>query len=199
MKSKKNKKTKKLDVLVLNRSWIPVHIITWDKAMTLMVKEAARPLDRELDVYDFKTWLEYSAAHNDYPTVATTKQLICLPEIVILSHFDRLPLRDVKYTRTTLFERDKFTCCFCGKHFPKDELTVDHVIPRCKGGKSTWDNTVTACKPCNNFKDDRTPQEAGLKMHFHPKKPKWISPLSKVGHEHPCKSWQKFLNKALIG
>lgn len=192
-------KIKKLDVLVLNRSWMGIHIVDWHKAMTLMVKEAARPLNRELEVFDFKSWLEFSEVHDDFPKVTTVKHKIALPEIIILTNFDRLPMRDIKYSRPTVFERDNYTCCYCNKRFNKDELTADHVFPKDRGGKLTWDNTVTACKPCNNKKANRTPAEAGMKMHYHPKKPKWVSPLSKIGPDHPCKSWRKFLGKALIG
>lgn len=192
-------KSKKPDILVLNRAWIPIQIVDWQRAMLHLIKETIHPLDRDLNTYDLQTWLEYSRLHDtDYPVVTTVRYKIALPEIVILKEFDRLPMRDVKYSRQTLFERDNFLCCYCHKKFVKTDLTVDHVLPRCQGGKTVWENTVTACKPCNNWKDNRTPQQAGMKMHFHPKKPKWISPLTKVGKEHPCKSWLKFLHKTLV-
>lgn len=189
---------KKPDVLVLNRVWIPIHIVEWKKSMSLIVQGAARPLDRDLIVYDFDDWVEFSRINEDYPKVLTVRYPIAVPEIVVLKNYDRLPLRDVKYSRMTLFERDKFTCCFCNKQFPKSLLTVDHLIPRSKGGKTNWSNTVTACKPCNNLKADLSIEEAGLKMHYKPKKPKWISPVYKAGHEHPCKSWKKFTDRTLV-
>jgi len=189
---------KKHDILVLNRVWIPIHIVDWKKAMSLMVQEAVRPLDRDLIVYDFSDWLNFSNLCDDYPKIATVRYHIAVPEVILLKTYDRLPVRDVKYSRMTLFERDKFTCCFCNQKFPKNLLTVDHIVPKCKGGLTNWNNTITACKSCNSIKADKSVEESGLKMHFKPKKPKWISPLAKAGHEHPCKSWLKFLDRTLV-
>ena len=189
---------KKNDVLVLNRAYIPIQIIEWQRAMSLLIQDAARPLDRNLDVYDFDTWLSFSSLNEDYPKISTIRYKIALPEIVVLRKYDKLPIRDVKYSRMSLFERDRYTCCFCNQKFPKLQLTVDHILPRSKGGTTSWMNTITSCKPCNSLKADRTPEQAHMKMHFKPKKPMWISPVSKMGDNHPCKSWLKFLDRVLV-
>jgi 5-methylcytosine-specific restriction endonuclease McrA len=189
---------RKNNVLVLNKVWIPIHIVEWQKAMSLIIQESVRPLDRDLIAYDLNDWLEFSNISEDYPKVKTIRYKIALPEIILLKQYDRLPLRDVKYSRMTLFERDNYKCCFCGKKFSKLELTVDHIIPRSKGGLTNWDNTVSACKKCNSLKADKSIEELNLKMHYKPKKPKWISPISKLSHDHPCKSWDKFLDRTLV-
>jgi hypothetical protein len=70
-----------------------------------------------------------------------------------------------------LYDRDRYMCAYCGHKFPKSKLSKDHVIPKAQGGKDTWMNLVTACQPCNQRKDDRTPQEAGMELLYVPYKP----------------------------
>jgi 5-methylcytosine-specific restriction endonuclease McrA len=189
---------KKNDVLVLNKVWIPIHIITWQRAMSLIIQDSARPMDRDLIIYDLDEWINFSNINDDYPKIKTVKYKISIPEVILLKNYDKLPLRDVKYSRVTLFERDNFKCCFCNKKFSKLELTVDHIIPRSKGGGTNWENTVSACKSCNSIKADKTLEHSGLVMHFKPKRPKWVSPISKFGPSNPCKSWEKFLDRTLV-
>lgn len=189
---------RKNSVLVLNKVWIPIHIVEWQKAMSLIIQESVRPLDNDLIAYDFEDWINFSNLTEEYPKINTVKYKIALPEIILLKNYDRLPLRDVKYSRMTLFERDNFKCCFCGKKFPKLELTVDHIIPRSKGGLTNWSNTVSACRKCNSIKADKSVEEVNFKMHYKPKKPKWVSPISKLSPDHPCKSWNKFLDRTLV-
>ena len=189
---------KKPDVLVLNRSYIPIHIIEWGKAMSLIFQETSRPLDRDLLTYTYADWLAFSCNNADYPMVRTIKYAVAVPEIIVLRDYDRLPIRDVKYSRQTLFQRDHFKCAYCGEHFDRKTLTVDHIMPRDRGGKTTWENTITACKPCNMKKGNHTLAQAGLKLLYHPRKPKWISPISGLKKEHPCKSWLKFLDRTLV-
>lgn len=185
---------KKPDILVLNKSFVPIHIIEWQKCMSLIVQGAARALDRDLVAYDFDDWTRFSDSNaNDYPTVGTVTCKIAIPEIIILRKYDRLPTRDVKYSRQSLFQRDKYTCGYCGKIFDRKELTVDHILPRAHGGKTTWQNTITACFPCNSVKADKTPELAKMPLKFKPKKPAWFSPLTDLKPDHPCKSWRKFM------
>lgn len=189
---------KKPDVLVLNRNFTPVHIVSWQKAMSQLIQGNARAIDFDYIVYDFEDWLIFSEVDETYPKVLTVKHKIALPEIIVLRYYDRLPYRDVKYSRQTLFQRDNYTCAYCGDVFDKKDLTVDHVVPRVQGGKTHWKNTVTSCFPCNSRKAGRTPEEANMPLRYHPKAPKWISPLSKIGHAHQCKSWVRFLDKTLV-
>ena len=189
---------RKHDVLVLNKSWVPIHIVTWQKSMSLIIQDAAHPLNTEFNAYDFESWLTFSQLNEDYAKIHTVKHAIAIPEIIVLRKYDRLPVRDVKYSRQTLFQRDSFTCAYCNKVFPRDELTVDHIIPRCRGGTSNWANTVSACRPCNALKADLTPEQAGLVLHYKPRKPMWLSPIAHIKPDHPCKSWRKFMKRALV-
>lgn len=191
-------KHKKHDVLVLNKSYIPVHIITWQKCMSLIVQESARPLDRDFLTYTLEDWLAFSILNDDYQKVHTVRYSIAVPEIIVLKEYNSLPTREVKYSRQTLFQRDKYQCAYCGKIFDKDKLTIDHIIPRSKGGLSSWANTVSSCKPCNYLKADRTPEQAGLKLLVKPKKPIWLSPIADIKRNYNCKSWLKFMDRPLL-
>jgi 5-methylcytosine-specific restriction endonuclease McrA len=191
-------KRKKPDILVLNKSFVAIHIVEWKKAMSLIIQGAARPLDRDFVSYEFEDWLVFSDLNKDYPIVATVSREIAIPEIIVLRKYDRLPTRDVKYSRQTLFERDNHLCAYCGNTFDKKHLTIDHVIPRSQGGKTTWANTVSACFTCNNTKADKTPEQAKMPLKFKAKKPTWFSPLTNLKPDHPCKSWLKFTVRTLV-
>lgn len=187
------------DVLVLNKSYCALHIIGWQKAVSLIFQEAARAMDREFASYEYPDWLAFSDANvHNYPTVNTVSRCIAIPEIIVLRKYDRLPQRDVKYSRQTLFQRDNFRCAYCGETFERRALTVDHIIPRAKGGTTTWNNTTSACFDCNSKKADMTPEEAGMRLLYKPKKPSWISPLSDVKPHNMRKSWAHFTYKPLL-
>jgi len=110
--------------------------------------------------------------------------------------FDRLPHKEVKFTRHNIFERDRNTCQYCAKHFDRRELNLDHIIPRDRGGATTWENIVCACIPCNTRKANRTPTEAGMHLIKKPKRPKWRPfvnvTIGAVAHD----SWKHFLDLA---
>jgi 5-methylcytosine-specific restriction endonuclease McrA len=190
---------KKPDVLVLNKSGIAVHLISWQKAMSLMFQESVRILDREFINYEYPDWVVFSEMYADaYPTIGTVTGKIAIPEIIILKKYDSLPTRDIKFSRMSLVDRDKHTCAYCGGVFDKKKLTIDHIIPRAQGGKTTWMNTITACFTCNNVKANRTPEQANMHLRFKPRKPEWFSPFNNLKPDHPCKSWNHFMDKVTI-
>jgi 5-methylcytosine-specific restriction endonuclease McrA len=191
-------RSKKHDVLVLNKSWVAIHIIDWQRCMSLILQEAAQPVDRDFILYSMKEWMDFSLTVNSYSQVQTIKQHIAIPEIIVLKKYNKLPVRDVKYSRQTLFQRDKFTCGYCGEMFDRNDLTIDHIIPKSRGGTSNWNNAISCCKPCNSFKADRTPDEAHMPLLLKPKKPVWLSPLSEIKPNHPCKTWHKFMDRTLV-
>lgn len=131
-------------VLVINASYEPVNICTARRAMTLLFKGAAV--------------VEVVSAH----TVRTPQINIPLPSVVRLVHYKRMPRMNRSVSRKGIMLRDGATCQYCGSKAPAIELTLDHVMPRARGGQSTWENLVASCKRCNNRKRDRTPAEAGM-------------------------------------
>jgi 5-methylcytosine-specific restriction endonuclease McrA len=114
----------------------------------------------------------------------------------LLFLYDRMPKKEVKFTRHNIFERDKNTCQYCGKVFDRSELNLDHVVPRDRGGPTSWENIVCSCIACNTRKSNRTPFEAGMNLVRKPKRPKW-RPFVQVNftlHRHD--SWRHFVDLA---
>ena len=124
----------------------------------------------------------------------TINHLIRLPKVIILKVFDRLPIKEVKFHRNNIFERDKHRCQYCGNQFIENELNLDHVIPRHHGGRTSWENVVTSCIRCNSKKADRLPHEAGMRLIRKPAKPKWRPFVSVAENKEKNPSWDYFLN-----
>jgi 5-methylcytosine-specific restriction endonuclease McrA len=181
------------NVLVLNRSFIPLHMTTVRRAFTLLYQDLARAVDQEFHTFDFQSWSELSvAAHSD--TIGLVDRAIRVPRVIALTSFDRFPRRTVRFSRINILARDQHTCQYCGKHFTRTDLNLDHVNPRSRGGVSTWENVVTSCIPCNRKKAGRTPAEAGMKLIKKPVRPKW-TPLYRFPMINtPYKEWQLFLD-----
>ena len=140
-------------VLVLNASYEPINVCTVRRAVVLVLKQRAEVLERS-------EW----ALHSKNLTVDR-------PVVIRLMTYVRIP-RDAhsrKITRRAIFARDKWACQYCGSG--RGNLTVDHVIPRSKGGTSAWDNIVTCCAPCNRRKGDRLPKQVGMHPRRSPRAP----------------------------
>src|SRR5829696_5827060 len=168
-------------VLVLNKLFMAIHIISVRRAFCLLAKDLAEVVsleDGQFSTYDFSTWREvseyhakfYRQAHDDW--VRTVNSEIQVPRVIRLVSYDRLPKQTVKFNRRNIFARDNNQCQYCGKKFPTSELSLDHVQPRSQGGGSTWENIVCACVACNVKKGGRTPKEAGMALIRKPEKPK---------------------------
>lgn len=192
-------------VLVLNKLFMAVHVISVRRAFVLLCKDQAEVVTEENGqflTYDFSTWLEVSEfrrAHfveEDDDWIATATTHIQAPRVIRLSHYDKLPRQTVKFNRRNIFARDANQCQYCGKKFPTSELSLDHVVPRSQGGLSTWDNIVCACVECNVRKGGRTPKQAHLTLIRKPEKPK-RSPLLNLKLTHrKYRSWKSFLDSA---
>lgn len=135
-------------VLVLNASYEPLNITTWRRAVVLLIKGKAEQLEHN-----------GKYLYQDFP----------LPSVIRLRHYINIPYKEIPLTRKNILERDHHTCQYC--HYRGDGLTLDHVIPRSKGGGETWENLVTACMRCNVKKGSRTPKEAGMLLLTYPRKP----------------------------
>lgn len=144
-------------VLLLNSTYEPLRIIPWQKAITLLFKD-------KVDV------VEESLNEIHSPTLT-----IILPSVIKLRSYVNIHYHQrVKFCKENVFFRDGFTCQYCGKLYPKEELTLDHIIPVSHGGKKNWLNIVTACKKCNNKKGNRTPEQARMNLISKPKRPNFI-------------------------
>ena len=121
---------------------------------------------------------------------------IAVPRIIRLLFYDRLPKQTVKFNRRNIFARDRNRCQYCGKRFPTSELTLDHIVPRSRGGTMTWVNLVCACVRCNVRKGGRLPREAGLRLITEPIQPKRSPVITLRLTSDRYASWKQFLNAA---
>lgn len=192
-------------VLVLNKLFMAIHIISVRRAFCLLSKELAEVVnleDGQYATYDFETWRELSEfrLHNfrqeDDDWVRTTSTAIQVPRIIRLMGYDRLPKQTVKFNRRNIFARDNNQCQYCGKKFPTSELSLDHVVPRSQGGQTTWENIVCSCVACNVRKGGRTPREASMALIKKPEKPKRSPLLNLKLTNSKYQSWKSFLDNA---
>ncbi|MEQ8945400.1 MAG: HNH endonuclease [Phycisphaerales bacterium] len=170
-------------VLLLNKHYAALRIVTARRAFTLLCKELAEVVHVEgedttatFSNYDFAQWVEVSALQHEmepaaHDWVRTVRLSIAVPRVIRLLGYDRLPRVQVRLSRRTIFERDGHQCQYCKRYFRGGDLSVDHVLPRARGGGDSWENLVAACIRCNAAKGDRTPSEAGMPLARAPKRP----------------------------
>lgn len=163
-------------VLVLNRSWIPVKVISLRKAITLLfsVYKSGQPKAFVVDAIDFNvmSWEDWSKKPLSNEIIHSPNESFSAPKVIILSRYNKLPIHPVCFNIKSLIKRDENTCQYCDKELKSGERSVDHVIPKSQGGSTSWDNCVISCKKCNGFKANRTPEQAGLKLKKKPERPK---------------------------
>jgi 5-methylcytosine-specific restriction endonuclease McrA len=183
-------------VLVLNKHWMAVHVCTVRRALTLMFQELARVVTEDFQTWDFESWRELSAfANSGTPLIHTPQFQLLLPQVIVLMRYNRLPPRTVKFNRRNIFLRDRHQCQYCGHRPKEDDLTIDHVVPRSRGGRSVWENVVLACTRCNARKGDRLPEESGLHPIRPPRKPPWTITLQHMRLDEVNRTlWQKFID-----
>ncbi|MBI4023941.1 MAG: HNH endonuclease [Verrucomicrobia bacterium] len=189
------------NVLVLNRLWQAVNICTARRALCLLFQGHAQVVHsdgKDYTTLDFDGWRDFSVRQpQETGVIQAISFRIRVPKVILLLFFDRLPRKDVKLTRHNIFERDKHQCQYCGRTLDHRGLNLDHIIPRDRGGLTTWENIVCSCIDCNTLKGNRTPREAGLKLLHPPRRPKW-RPFLTVSHaRHPDESWRHFLDPNL--
>jgi 5-methylcytosine-specific restriction endonuclease McrA len=180
-------------VLVLNRSYLPVHVTSVRRAFSLIYQEIARVVNEEYRTFDFEGWRRLEA-NGDGDSIGTPRGSIRVPRVIVLLSFDRVPKRHVRYSRVNIFSRDKFTCQYCGVKPHRSRLNLDHVIPRSLGGKTTWENVVTSCVDCNRRKGGRTPQQARLRLCRRPGRPRWTPLMNLIASSVRYEQWQPFLS-----
>ena len=192
-------------VLVLNKMFMAVHVISVRRAFCLLCKDLAEVVSNEdgsFASYDFSSWRELSTyraanfrqADDDWVRTATSE--IQAPRVIRLTGYDKVPKQTVKFNRRNIFARDHNQCQYCGKKVPTSELSLDHVIPRSQGGGTSWENIVCACVDCNVRKGGRTPRQANLTLIRKPEKPKRSPVLNMKLTQRKYQSWQSFLDSA---
>lgn len=181
--------------LVLNRSWCAVHVTTVRRALGMLCRGSVAVLDPEsLTPLGAEAWLDRPVV-DGARAVRTPSRLIPAPEIVLLGRYDRLPVSQAPFTRISLLRRDDHRCQYCGTRPPRAQLTIDHVVPKARGGRTSWENCVAACVRCNSRKGDRPPSHVGLRLLRTPRAPRWTPCFQMTPGTWP-ESWRPFLPDA---
>ena len=178
-------------VLVLNRSYLPIHITIVRRALSLLYQGIARAVDEQYRTFDFASWADLAA---DEDAIGLVNRAIRVPRVILLQGYDRVPRRYVRFSRFNIYSRDQNRCQYCGRQFPRAELNLDHVVPRSKGGTSIWDNVVCSCHRCNRLKGGRTPAEAGMRLIRQPRRPQWTPFMTETYSLRRYKEWMPFLS-----
>ncbi|MFM8636044.1 MAG: HNH endonuclease [Planctomycetia bacterium] len=193
-----------LSVLVLNRSFVAVHITNVRRAITLLYRHLAEVVhieEGQFAAYSIESWRELSALQSEFRSpdqdwIRGVGYDLQAPRVIRLVACDRAPRHGLRFNRRNVFARDSNRCQYCGSHFPTSELSLDHVVPRSRGGTTTWENIVCACVSCNVRKGGRTPHEASMNLIRQPVKPK-RSPLLAIKLGNPkYASWKNFVDNA---
>ena len=160
-------------VLVLNQSYEPLTICRARRAVVLLY------------------WGKAEMLENGVGFIHTVSETFPLPSVIRLDFMVRRPHRERKLTRIEIFNRDRYTCQYCGKE--TRHLTLDHVLPRYRGGQHTWENVVAACVACNRRKAGRTPKEAGMRLVRPPSSPRDRNFFIPYHYRETRTEWQKYL------
>jgi 5-methylcytosine-specific restriction endonuclease McrA len=179
-------------VLVLNRSFLPVHVASVRRSFSLVYQGGAKVVNTRYETFTFEAWMEQSV-EADVECVGTTSGPIPIPRVIVLTLYDRMPRRMVRFSRSNIFSRDRYTCQYCGERPPRAQLNLDHVVPRTQAGRTTWENVVCSCVPCNRKKGGRTPEQAGLRLRKKPKRPRWTPLMNLPASSVRCTEWQPYL------
>jgi 5-methylcytosine-specific restriction endonuclease McrA len=162
-------------VLVLNATYEPLSIVSLRRAVVLLLKEKAELIEAaEERLHAARAWLP-------------------VPLVIRLVYYVRIPRQaTMAPTRHTVMLRDNYTCQYCGNAPGRTNLTLDHILPSSRGGQMAWDNMVTACRPCNTRKGDRTPEEAGMSLRRRPGRPHYLAFLL-LAEPGPRGIWSKYI------
>jgi 5-methylcytosine-specific restriction endonuclease McrA len=161
-----------IKVLVLNLDFTPISVCSVQRAFLL--------------VYLNKAEIVRSKENE---TLNTVDKCFPMPSVIKLGRYVNVPYKGVVLSKENVFKRDGFQCQYCGN---QKDLTLDHLIPKAKGGKTSWNNLVTACKKCNSTKGDYSPEEAGLRLTIKPFKPSYIMYLKDLS-SRTYEEWKPFL------
>lgn len=175
-------------MLVLNKCFQPVRITSARIAFSLLYGDRAFAMDARYEPMDFEAWASLPAAGG--PCIATPNSVLRVPRLLLLREYNRVPRTPLRLSRKNVFLRDGNICAYCDS---RKEMTLDHVLPKSRGGPSTWENLVACCRPCNERKGRRTPDEANMPLRRKPKRPTWNVVVQIAGAGEGIPHWEPFL------
>lgn len=171
-------------VLLLNgHTWEPIAIISVPRAMNLLISGKAVVVEE--------------TGH----FLRTVRERFAIPSVIALRRYINVPRRQAPWSRKSVLMRDEYRCIYCGVHpgemqagkvLSKHDMTVDHILPKSRGGKDTWMNTACACPKCNHRKGNHLPHEAGMKLLWEPRRPRTSYLVVEFGNEH--ETWKRYID-----
>lgn len=190
-------------VLILNKFFMAIQVTNARAAISALVGGKVKCVDLDYSTYDLQNWKIFSEEYQGteeakrFPgVIRSPSTTLLVPEVVIDPdcEFNSPHIKTVRYSRKSIYQRDKNTCQYCGKKCNKKEITLDHIVPRSKQGKSTWTNVVACCTNCNSNKRDKSLEELGWKLLKTPKKPHWKSHIGTPFNMEKRNFWEMFLD-----
>jgi 5-methylcytosine-specific restriction endonuclease McrA len=190
-------------VLVLNKDFFAIEVTDARDAICSLVMNRAKVVDHEYRTFGLKEWgritkelVDDKEMKERYPYIVRSPSLeLFVPHVIILEYTDYLPAynRTVRFSRKSVYQRDEYTCQYCGKKPGRDDINLDHIIPKSRGGTNSWKNVVTSCIYCNARKGNKLLSELGWKLIQEPKEPKWKSHIGSPFSKIKAKAWNMFL------
>ena len=182
-------------VLVLNRNWQAINVRTPQEAFCMMATNVATALEIEgehqIRPVTWDEWITLPIRAHD-AAVQTARGRVRVPTVVVAVNFAKVPKKRPKLCARTIRERDGNRCQYTGRVLHPDEGSLDHVLPRSRGGRDTWENLVWSDKDVNTRKGDRLPHEAGLKLLSTPRAPKELPVSALIRNPHGIVEWKLF-------
>ena len=183
-------------VLVLNRNWQAIHVKTPAEAFCMMASGAASGLDMRGDDFisplKWDDWLKLAIRKEDN-VVNTPRGLVRMPTVIVASNYSKVPLCRPRFGARGIWKRDGGICQYTGRKLAPGEGNIDHVVPRSRGGASSWENCVLSHRSVNEKKADRLPHEAGLRLQRLPTVPRALPATLLIRNLHNIPDWQRFL------
>lgn len=183
-------------VLLLNRNWQAIHAKTPADAFCMMASGAANGLDLQsedhIQAVSWDDWVKLPVREEDQ-SVNTPRGPIRVPTVIVTTKYARIPFYQPRFGANGIWERDGGICQYTGRALARGEGNIDHVIPRSRGGASSWENCVLAHREVNSRKADRLPHEAGLRLLRKPGVPGRRPAFAKIHNLHNIKDWSRFL------
>ncbi len=183
-------------VLVLNRNWQAINIKTPADIFCQMATDVATALDIQGNDWMVPTrwedWKKLPVREHDF-SIGTAHGAIRVPTVVVLSRFSKVPMKRPKFNARNLWARDGGRCQYTGRELKPGEGNIDHVVPRSRGGATSWENCVLAARDVNSRKANRTPDEAGLKLLAKPREPREVPVTVLLKNVHEIPDWEPFL------
>lgn len=159
----------------------------------MLVEGVARVVCVETyETHDFKSWSDLRPVDEEL-YIRTVRMNLRVPEVILIPRYDGMPAQGITFSRKNIYKRDNYTCQYCGRKPGSCELSIDHIIPRSRGGRSDWANCVLACVECNKKKGNKTLDETGMKLQRKPFRPEGTRAIL-FPFLLAKKSWESFIS-----